>query len=107
MRGPFWTPITPPTGPLLHAGPQSLGRVDPRLDILNPKGHALIGTYRDAIEQIENLKSLSNGDYVIPHFKQTNLRFRPSEPAMRTIRDGLAAAQQDAIGAFAAKHAKS
>lgn len=26
-------------------------------------GSALIGTYRDAIEQIENLKSLSNGGF--------------------------------------------
>lgn len=47
------------------------------------------------------------GDYVIPHIKQTNRRLRQSELAKRAVRDGFAAAQKDAIGAFAAKHAKS
>ena len=96
-------------------------------------GSAVIGTYEDAIEQIENLQQLSNGgfgcfllfdhnwanwaakkhhyelfaDYVIPHFKQTNKRLKISELATRAVRDDLANAQQAAIGAFAAKHAKS
>ena len=94
-------------------------------------GAAVIGTYEDAIEQIENLQTLSNGgfgcfllfdhnwanfaakkhhyelfgDYVIPHFKKTNVRLKQSEEATRAVRDGLAAAQMDAIGTFTAKHA--
>lgn len=94
-------------------------------------GAAVIGTYKEAIEQIENLQSLSNGgfgcfllfdhnwanwaakkhhyelfgDYVIPHFKRTNRRLKISEAATRAVRDDLANAQLAAISDFAAKHA--
>lgn len=91
-------------------------------------GAAVIGTYKEAIEQIENLQHLSNGcfllfdhnwanwaakkhhhelfgDYVIPHFKKTNRRLKISETATRAVRDELAAAQMAAISDFAAKHA--
>jgi len=93
-------------------------------------GAAVIGTYDEAIEQIEKLKALSNGgfgcymlfdhnwapwaakkhhyeifaDFVIPHFKQTNRRLRQSELAARAVRDQLAEQQSAAIGAFAEKH---
>lgn len=94
-------------------------------------GAAVIGTYEEAIEQIEKLQDLSNGgfgcfllfdhnwanwaakkhhyelfgDYVIPHFKKTNRRLKMSEAATRAVRDDLAAQQQTAIGAFVEKHA--
>jgi limonene 1,2-monooxygenase len=93
-------------------------------------GAAVIGTYDEAIEQIEKLKILSNGgfgcymlfdhnwapwaakkhhyeifaDYVIPHFKQTTRRLKQSELDARAVRDELAAQQSAAIGAFADKH---
>ena len=96
-------------------------------------GAAVIGTYQEAIEQIERLWELSDGgfgcfllfdhnwanwaakkhhyelfgDYVIPHFKRTNRRLKISEDATRAVRENLARAQQEAIGAFAAKHAKA
>lgn len=95
-------------------------------------GAAVIGTWEDAVEQIEKLQALSNGgfgcfllfdhnwanwaakkhhyelfgDYVIPHFKKTNRRLKLSETNTRAVRDELAAAQQKAIGDFAAKHKK-
>ena len=107
--------------------------IEEYIDWAMSTGSAVIGTYEDAIEQIENLQQLSNGgfgcfllfdhnwanwaakkhhyelfaDYVIPHFKQTNKRLKISELATRAVRDDLANAQQAAIGAFAAKHAKS
>jgi limonene 1,2-monooxygenase len=94
-------------------------------------GAAVIGTYQEAIEQIEKLQALSNGgfgcfllfdhnwanwaakkhhyelfgDYVIPHFKKTNRRLKISEQYTRGVRDELANAQLKAIGEFAAKHA--
>jgi hypothetical protein len=94
-------------------------------------GSAVIGTYEDAIEQIESLQDQSNGgfgafllfdhnwanwnakkhhyhlfgEFVIPHFKKTNRRLKSSELYARDVRDELAKAQSDAIGAFAAKHA--
>lgn len=93
-------------------------------------GAAVIGTWQEAVEQIEKLQELSNGgfgcfllfdhnwanwaakkhhyelfgDYVIPHFKKTNRRLKQSETATRAVRDKLAAEQQAAIGAFTAKH---
>jgi limonene 1,2-monooxygenase len=93
-------------------------------------GAAVIGTYDEAIEQIEKLKVLSNGgfgcymlfdhnwapwaakkhhyeifaDFVIPHFKQTFRRLKQSENDARAVRDELAAQQSAAIGAFAEKH---
>ena len=94
-------------------------------------GAAVIGTYDEAIEQIEKLQQLSNGgfgcfllfdhnwapwaakkhhyeifgDYVIPHFKHTNRRLRRSEADTRAVREKLASEQMAAIGAFSAKHA--
>lgn len=93
-------------------------------------GAAVIGTYHDAIEQIERLQELSNGgfgcfllfdhnwavwsakkrhyeifgDYVIPHFKQTNRRLKLSENVTRAAREDLAAQQQAAISSFTEKH---
>lgn len=95
-------------------------------------GSAVIGTYGEAIEHIENLLELSNGgfgsfllfdhnwatfekkkrhyeifgDHVIPHFKQTNRRMRTSEAALRRVRDPLAQAQQEAIAAYRKRHMK-
>lgn len=93
-------------------------------------GAAVIGTYDEAIEQIETLQELSNGgfgcyllfdhnwarwdakkrhyeifgDYVIPHFKKTNRRLKQSELDTRAVRDRLAAEQAAAVGAFTEKH---
>ena len=93
-------------------------------------GSAVIGTYEDAIEHIENLVELSNGgfgnyllfdhnwtefaakkhhyeifaDHVIPHFKKTNVRMKRSEQDLRRVRDPLAQAQQDAITQFSERH---
>jgi peptidase E len=44
------------------------------------------------------------GNYVVPHFKQTNRRLQQSEAALRKVRDPLAQAQQEAIAAFRARH---
>ena len=94
-------------------------------------GAGVIGTYKDAIEQIEKLWSQSNGgfgcflnfdhnwadfeakkhsyhllaNYVMPHFQTGNKKIRSSEAALRSVRDPLAAAQWDAIQAFTEKHA--
>lgn len=94
-------------------------------------GAAVIGTYDEAIEQIEKLQELSNGgfgcfllfdhnwanwsakkhhyelfgDYVIPHFKKTNRRLKLSEEYTRQVRDDLAEQQTAAIAAFKEKHA--
>ncbi|MCB2051898.1 MAG: LLM class flavin-dependent oxidoreductase [Novosphingobium sp.] len=96
-------------------------------------GSAVIGTYDEAIEQIEMLQELSNGgfgcymlfdhnwapwaakkhhyeifgDYVIPHFKKTNRRLRQSEIVARAVRDELAAEQEKAIDAFSNKYKKN
>ena len=43
------------------------------------------------------------GNFVVPHFKGTNRRMQRSE-AVRAVRDPLAAAQQEAIAAFTARH---
>ncbi len=93
-------------------------------------GSAVIGTPDDAIAHIESIVELSNGgfgnyllfdhnwtdfetkkrhyqlfaDYVIPHFKRTNVRMQTSEAALRAVREPLAAAQGEAIEAFRAKH---
>lgn len=93
-------------------------------------GSAVIGTVDDAIEHIENLLEISNGgfgnyllfdhnwtnfetkkrhyelfaDFVIPHFKRTNVRMRRSEARLREVREPLAQAQTDAISAFRARH---
>ena len=93
-------------------------------------GSTVIGTYAEAIEHLENLLELSKGgfgcyllfdhnwatfaakkrhyeifgDYVISHFKKTNVRMRQSEAVLRAVRDPLAQAQQEAIAAFRARH---
>jgi limonene 1,2-monooxygenase len=95
-------------------------------------GAGVIGTYDEAIEQIESLQEQSNGgfgcfllfdhnwaefgakkhhyelfgDFVIPHFKKTNRRMKSSEAALREVRDRLAAEQMEAIGAYTAKHSQ-
>lgn len=95
-------------------------------------GVGVIGTYDEAIEQIEKLWKQSNGgfgcylnfdhnwapfaakkhsyelfaEYVIPHFKGTTRRMKLSEAALRAVRDPLAAKQWDAINAFSAQHAE-
>jgi len=101
------------------------------LDWVLSTGAGVIGTYKDAIEQIEKLWSQSNGgfgcflnfdhnwadfqakkhsyhlmaNYVMPHFQGGNRKVRSSEAALRSVRDPLAAAQWDAIQAFTEKHA--
>ena len=104
--------------------------IDEYIDWALNNGATVIGTYQDAIEHIENLLELSRGgfgcyllfdhnwahfgakkrhyeifgDYVIPHFKRTNVRMQRSEAALRAVRDPLAQAQQEAINAFRARH---
>lgn len=117
------TPQLTPTG-------SSIGEY---IDWAISTGAAVIGTWKEAVEQIERLQELSNGgfgcfllfdhnwanwaakkhhyelfgDYVIPHFKKTNRRLKQSEIATRAVREKLAAEQQAAIGAFTAKHGKA
>lgn len=104
--------------------------VDEYIEWAMSTGAAVIGTYEDAIEQIEMLQDLSNGgfgcfllfdhnwanfsakkhhyeifgDYVIPHFKKTNRRLQASEADARKVRDELAAEQEKAIAAYSSKH---
>jgi limonene 1,2-monooxygenase len=117
---------TTPTPQLVPVG----NSVEEYIEWAMSTGAAVIGTYDEAIEQIEKLKVLSNGgfgcymlfdhnwapwaakkhhyeifaDFVIPHFKQTFRRLKRSEEDARAVRDELAAQQEAAIGAFAAKH---
>ncbi len=117
---------TTPTPQLVPVG----NSVEEYIEWAMSTGAAVIGTYDEAIEQIEKLKVLSNGgfgcymlfdhnwapwaakkhhyeifaDFVIPHFKQTFRRLKQSEDATRAVRDELAAQQEAAIGAFAEKH---
>lgn len=117
---------TTPTPQLVPVG----NSVEEYIEWAMSTGAAVIGTYDEAIEQIEKLKILSNGgfgcymlfdhnwapwaakkhhyeifaDFVIPHFKQTNRRLKQSELDTRAVRDVLAAQQEAAIGAFAEKH---
>jgi limonene 1,2-monooxygenase len=120
---------TTPTPQLVPVG----NSVEEYIEWAMSTGAAVIGTYDEAIEQIEKLKVLSNGgfgcymlfdhnwapwaakkhhyeifaDFVIPHFKQTSRRLRQSELDTRAVRDELAAQQEAAIGAFAQKHKAS
>ena len=90
----------------------------------------MIGTYEDAIDYIESLVEQSNGgfgnhllfdhnwtefeikkqhyelfaDYVIPHFKRTNVRMKRSESDLRSVREPLVQAQQEAITDFRKRH---
>lgn len=117
---------TTPTPQLVPVG----NTVEEYIEWAMSTGAAVIGTYDEAIEQIEKLKVLSNGgfgcymlfdhnwapwaakkhhyeifaDFVIPHFKQTFRRLKRSEEDTRAVRDKLAAEQSAAIGAFAEKH---
>jgi len=103
---------------------------DSYIDWITNTGSAVIGTYKDAIEHIESLVELSNGgfgnyllfdhnwsnfankkhhyelfsEYVIPHFKRTNVRMKASEASMRQVRAPLAQAQQEAINDFRQRH---
>lgn len=104
--------------------------IDEYIDWALNTGSAVIGTYEDAIEHIESLVELSNGgfgnyllfdqnwaqfsakkhhyelfaNYVIPHFKRTNVRMKKSEAALRKVRDDLAGQQQEAINDYRDKH---
>ena len=117
---------TTPTPQLVPVG----NSVEEYIEWAMSTGAAVIGTYDEAIEQIEKLKVLSNGgfgcymlfdhnwapwaakkhhyeifaDFVIPHFKQTFRRLKQSEADTRAVRDELAAQQSAAIGAFSEKH---
>jgi limonene 1,2-monooxygenase len=117
---------TTPTPQLVPVG----NSVEEYIEWAMSTGAAVIGTYDEAIEQIEKLKVLSNGgfgcymlfdhnwapwaakkhhyeifaDFVIPHFKQTFRRLKQSEGDTRKVRDELAAQQSAAIGAFSDKH---
>lgn len=103
------------------------------LEWIGDNASVVIGTYKDAIEHIESLIEISNGgfgnfllfdhnwceletkkqhyelfaNYVIPHFKQTNLKMKSSEKALREIRDPLAEAQQEAIIEYKKRHLKT
>lgn len=120
---------TTPTPQMVPTG----SSLDDYIEWAMSTGSAVIGTYEDAIEHIESLQVQSNGgfgsfllfdhnwanwnakkhhyhlfgEYVIPHFKKTNRRLKSSELYARAVRDELAKAQSDAIGAFASKHAAS
>ncbi len=117
---------TTPTPQLVPVG----NSVEEYIEWAMSTGAAVIGTYDEAIEQIEKLKVLSNGgfgcymlfdhnwapwaakkhhyeifaNFVIPHFKQTFRRLKQSEGDTRAVRDELAAQQSAAIGAFSEKH---
>jgi limonene 1,2-monooxygenase len=104
--------------------------IESYIEWITNTGSAVIGTYDDAIQHIESLIEQSNGgfgnyllfdhnwaefstkkrhyeifaDYVIPHFKKTNVRMKRSEADLRKVRVPLAAAQQDAIRDFRARH---
>lgn len=113
---------------------QVLGNeIDEYIDWALNTGSAVIGTYEDAIEHIESLIELSNGgfgnyllfdtnwakfdakkhhyelfaNYVIPHFKRTNVRMKKSEAALRQVRDDLAGKQQAAINDYRQRHMKT
>ena len=103
------------------------------LEWIGDNASVVIGTYKDAIEHIESLIEISNGgfgnfllfdhnwceletkkqhyelfaNYVIPHFKKTNLKMKSSEKALREIRDPLAEAQQEAITEYKKRHLKT
>ena len=103
------------------------------LEWIGDNASVVIGTYKDAIEHIESLIEISNGgfgnfllfdhnwceletkkqhyelfaNYVIPHFKKTNLKMKSSEKALREIRDPLAEAQQEAIIEYKKRHLKT
>lgn len=102
-----------------------------RIDFVLESGMGVIGTYEDAINQIERLWEQSDGgfgaylmfahnwadwratqyhyhlfaNHVIPHFRGTTRRLKANEAWTRSVRDPLAERQWDAINAWTEKHA--
>jgi len=117
---------TSPTPQFMPVG----STVSEYIDWAMSTGAAVIGTYEEAIEQIEALQELSNGgfgcymlfdhnwapwaakkqhyeifgEYVIPHFKRTNRRLKQSENDARIMREQYAAEQKAAVAAFTDKY---
>lgn len=101
-----------------------------RIEWVIESGTGVIGTYEDAIDQIERLWDQSNGgfgsmllfdhnwanweakkynyhlfaNYVMPHFQGTLPRMQASEKWTRSVREQKAAENWSAIQAFSAKH---
>jgi limonene 1,2-monooxygenase len=102
-----------------------------RIDWVIESGTGVIGTYEDAITQIERLWEQSNGGFgcmllfdhnwapweakkqhyhlfanlVMPHFQGTTRRLQANEAWTRSVRDAAAAKNWQAIEAFSKKHA--
>ncbi|MDT4935753.1 MAG: limonene 1,2-monooxygenase [Pseudonocardiales bacterium] len=102
-----------------------------RIDWVIESGTGVIGTYKDAIAQIERLWDQSNGgfgamllfdhnwapwqakkehyhlfaNFVMPHFQGTTKRLQANEAWTRSVRDAAAAKNWEAIEAFSKKHA--
>jgi limonene 1,2-monooxygenase len=103
---------------------------DERLEWLVSSGTGVVGTYKDAIEQIERLWEQSNGgfgamllfdnnwanftakkehyhlfaNHVMPHFQGTTNRLQANESWTRSVREEKTAANWAAIEAFSKKH---
>jgi len=101
-----------------------------RIEWVIESGTGVIGTYKDAIEQIERLWAQSNGGFgamllfdhnwapysakkehyhlfanlVMPHFQGTTRRLQANERWTRSVREELAAENWAAIQAFSKKH---
>ena len=102
-----------------------------RIDWVIESGTGVIGTYKEAIAQIERLWDQSNGgfgamllfdhnwapwaakkehyhlfaNYVMPHFQGTTKRLQANEAWTRSVREELTASNWAAIEAFSKKHA--
>ena len=102
-----------------------------RIEWVIESGTGVIGTYEDAINQIERLWEQSNGGFgamllfdhnwapweakkqhyhlfanlVMPHFQGTTRRLQANEAWTRSVRDAAAAKNWQAIEAFSKKHA--
>ena len=102
-----------------------------RIDWVIESGTGVIGTYKEAIAQIERLWDQSNGgfgamllfdhnwapwaakkehyhlfaNYVMPHFQGTTRRLQANEAWTRSVREELTASNWAAIEAFSKKHA--
>jgi limonene 1,2-monooxygenase len=103
---------------------------DERIEWVIESGTGVIGTYEDAIEQIERLWEQSNGgfgamllfdhnwanwsakkehyhlfgNYVMPHFQGTTRRLKMNEQWTRSVREEATAKNWAAIEAFSKKH---
>ena len=101
-----------------------------RIDWVIESGTGVIGTYKEAIAQIERLWDQSNGgfgamllfdhnwapwaakkehyhlfaNYVMPHFQGTTKRLQANEAWTRSVREELTASNWAAIEAFSKKH---